>query len=44
MLKAAGIGIAYRGKDIVRRNATHKLDYAGLDGILNLFPTTPYPR
>src|SRR5688572_29816856 len=37
MLAAAGISIAYRAKPIVREHATHALDYAGLDGVLNLF-------
>ena len=37
MLAAAGVSIAYRAKPIVREHATHALDYAGLDGVLNLF-------
>jgi phosphoserine phosphatase len=37
MMGAAGVSIAYRAKTIVRRHATHALDYSGLDGVLNLF-------
>ncbi len=37
MLGMAGISIAYHAKPLVREQATHALDFAGLDGILNLF-------
>lgn len=37
MLAAAGVSVAYRAKPIVREHATHRLDHAGLDGVLNLF-------
>ena len=37
MMAAAGVSVAYRAKPIVRRHATHALDYSGLDGVLNLY-------
>jgi len=37
MMAAAGVSIAYRAKPVVREHATHALDYADLDGVLNLF-------
>ncbi len=37
MMAEAGISIAYRAKPVVRAQATHALDYSGLDGVLNLF-------
>ena len=37
MMAVAGVSIAYRAKPLVREHATHALDYAGLDGVLNLF-------
>ena len=37
MMAAAGVSIAYRAKPVVREQATHVLDYSGLDGVLNLF-------
>ena len=37
MMAAAGVSVAYRAKPIVREHATHTLDYAGVDGVLNLF-------
>lgn len=37
MLKAAGLGIAYHAKPVVRNHATCAINYCGLDGILNLF-------
>jgi phosphoserine phosphatase len=37
MMAAAGVSVAYRAKPIVREHATHALDYAGVDGALNLF-------
>lgn len=37
MLAQAGISIAYHAKPIVKQHATYALDYAGLDGVINLF-------
>ena len=37
MLAAAGTAIAWRAKPVVRAQATHSLNYAGLDGVINLF-------
>jgi phosphoserine phosphatase len=37
MMAEAGTSVAYRAKPIVRAKATYALDYAGLDGIINLF-------
>ncbi|WP_374476327.1 phosphoserine phosphatase SerB [Zoogloea sp.] len=37
MLTEAGIGIAYHAKAVVRMQATHAINHAGLDGILRLF-------
>ena len=37
MMAAAGVSVAYRAKPIVREHATHTLDHAGVDGVLNLF-------
>lgn len=37
MLLAAGIGIAYHAKPVVREKASYALNHSGLDGILNLF-------
>ena len=37
MLSAAGVGIAYHAKPVVRERATYALNHSGLDGILNLF-------
>lgn len=37
MLSEAGIGIAYHAKPLVRKQATHAISHAGLDGILRLF-------
>ena len=34
---AAGISIAYHAKPVVRAQATHALNFVGLDGVLNLF-------
>jgi len=33
----AGVSIAYHAKPVVRAQATHAVNYVGLDGILNLF-------
>jgi len=37
MLALAGVSVAYRAKPAVREHATHALDHAQLDGVLNLF-------
>lgn len=37
MMAIAGLSVAYRAKPLVREHATHVLDYAQLDGVLNLF-------
>ncbi|HRP96497.1 MAG TPA: phosphoserine phosphatase SerB [Rhodocyclaceae bacterium] len=37
MIRAAGYGVAYRGKPVLREVAHCRLDHVGLDGILNLF-------
>ena len=37
MMSRAGISVAYRAKPLVREQATHAIDHAGLDGVLNLF-------
>ena len=37
MLSAAGIGIAYRAKTVLRQQASYRIDHVGLDGVLNLF-------
>ncbi len=37
MMAAAGVSVAYRAKPAVRAAATHALDHAGLDGVLNLY-------
>ena len=38
MLAEAGTSVAYHAKPVVREAADYVLDYAGLDGLLNLFP------
>jgi phosphoserine phosphatase len=38
MLSEAGTSIAYHAKPVVKAKADYALDYAGLDGVLNLFP------
>ena len=38
MLAEAGTSIAYHAKPVVKAKADYALDYAGLDGVLNLFP------
>jgi phosphoserine phosphatase len=38
MLGEAGTSVAYHAKPVVRESADYALDYAGLDGLLNLFP------
>jgi phosphoserine phosphatase len=37
MMAEAGVSIAYRAKPVARGKADYTLDYAGLDGVLNLF-------
>jgi phosphoserine phosphatase len=37
MMAIAGVSIAYRAKAVVREHATHALDHAQIDGVLNLF-------
>jgi phosphoserine phosphatase len=37
MMREAGLSVAYRAKPVVRDHATHSLDHAQLDGVLNLF-------
>ncbi|HRQ46258.1 MAG TPA: phosphoserine phosphatase SerB [Rhodocyclaceae bacterium] len=37
MLRAAGLGVAFRAKPVLREVADCTIDHAGLDGILNLF-------
>lgn len=37
MLEAAGVGIAYHAKPVLREAADYRLDFVGLDGILALF-------
>ncbi len=37
MMAEAGVSIAYRAKAVARSKADYALDYAGLDGVLNLF-------
>ena len=36
-LVASGVSIAYHAKPVVRAQATYALNFAGLDGVLNLF-------
>jgi phosphoserine phosphatase len=38
MLAEAGTSIAYHAKPVVKQKADYTIDYAGLDGVLNLFP------
>ena len=38
MLAEAGTSIAYHAKPVVKARASYALDYAGLDGVLSLFP------
>ena len=38
MMAEAGTSIAYHAKPVVKEKAGYALDYAGLDGVLNLFP------
>ena len=38
MMAQAGTSVAYHAKPVVKAKADYALDYAGLDGLLNLFP------
>ena len=38
MMAEAGTSIAYHAKPVVKAKADYALDFAGLDGVLNLFP------
>jgi phosphoserine phosphatase len=38
MMAQAGTSIAYHAKPVVKASADYALDYAGLDGVLGLFP------
>ena len=38
MMAEAGTSIAYHAKPVVKAGARYALDYAGLDGVLSLFP------
>jgi phosphoserine phosphatase len=38
MMAEAGTSIAYHAKPVVKAQARYALDYAGLDGVLSLFP------
>jgi phosphoserine phosphatase len=38
MMAEAGTSVAYHAKPVVRAKADYALDYAGLDGLLALFP------
>jgi len=40
MMALAGIAVAYRAKPVVRARATHALDHAPLDAVLNWFADT----
>jgi phosphoserine phosphatase len=41
MMAEAGTSVAYHAKPVVKAKADYALDYAGLDGLLNLFPDSP---
>ena len=38
MMAEAGTSVAYHAKPVVKEKADYALDYAGLDGLLNVFP------
>ena len=40
MMAQAGTSVAYHAKPVVKEKADYALDYAGLDGLLNLFPAS----
>ena len=37
MMHEAGVSVAYRAKPVVRAQATHALQFTGLDGVIRLF-------
>ena len=37
MLRVADVSVAYHAKPVVRAQASHAINYCGLDGVLNLF-------
>ncbi|MNC87423.1 Phosphoserine phosphatase [compost metagenome] len=37
MMAEAGVSVAYRAKPVVRAQATHSLNFTGLDGVIHLF-------
>ena len=37
MLAVADVSVAYRAKPIVREQTTHRIDWCGLDAVVNLF-------
>jgi phosphoserine phosphatase len=37
MMAAAGVGIAFRAKPVVRRQATHSIRFCGLEAVLQFF-------
>jgi len=37
MMAEAGVSVAYRAKPVVRAQATHSLNFTGLDGVIQLF-------
>jgi phosphoserine phosphatase len=37
MMSVAGLSVAFRAKPVVQAKAHVTLNYAGLDGVLNLF-------
>lgn len=37
MMEAAGAGVAYHAKPVVREQATYAISHVGLDGVVNLF-------
>jgi phosphoserine phosphatase len=39
MMAEAGTSIAYHAKPVVKSKADYAIDYVGLEGVLNLFPT-----
>ena len=41
MMGEAGTSVAYHAKPVVKEKADYALDYAGLDGLLYLFPDSP---
>ena len=41
MMAEAGTSVAYHAKPATQAKATHAINHAGLDGILNLYPVTP---